>query len=112
MLVGKSNINDVDIRKHCRSYEDYCKFCDSLVPEAYRHKVEIIMNQRYYCALLMRKSSIISWDIKKDLINVIMEKNQVTGFTDTVLEVGLLEDYIDDRKMKKYDRRFSKGGKC
>lgn len=108
MLVGTSNVNEVQLIKSCKSYERYCEYCDSLVPDAYKHRQDILMNQRYYCALIIRKSNALSWGVKKDLINTIMEHNKATGLTSAVLEVGLLTDYIDEKKMKRYDRRFNK----
>lgn len=106
MIVGQSLINEAELAKHLSSYEEFCNYCDNLIPNGYRHRIDISMNQRYYCALLIRKNKYITWDIKKDLINTIMANNKVTGFTNSVIDVSLLSSFIDERRMMRYDRRF------
>lgn len=111
MIVGQSLINESELARHLSSYEEYCEYCDALIPNGYSHRIDIRMNQRYYCALLIRKNKFVSWEIKKDLLNTIMANNKVTGFTNAVIDVSLLGSFIDERRMKRYDRRF-RSEKC
>lgn len=107
MIVGKSLIDENELIKHTRDYDSYCRYCDSLIPIGFRHREDICMNQRYYTALIMRKSKLITWDIKKDLLKQIMYENRVTGAMNTIIDVELLNSFIDERQMSKYNRRFS-----
>lgn len=106
MIVGQSLVDEKELSRHLSSYEEFIEYCDELVPNGYRHRQDICMNQRYYCALLIRKNKLISWDVKKDLLNTIMSNNKVIGFTNAVIDVSLLNSFIDERRMMRYDRRF------
>lgn len=104
MLVGKINIDVEKLKKNTYSKEMFCAYCDSLVPAEFRHRKEIINNQRYICCLVMRNSKLISWDVKKPLINEVMKGLRITGYTDTLLEVGSLFDYTDVKRVNKFRR--------
>lgn len=106
MLLGKSDVDIIELRKHMVDYETYCAYCDSLIPEEFRHVKELCDNQRYYCAMNIRKSEDIPWDKKKDLIVTVMSNVTVTGLTDMCIDIETLKPYMGRARMEKFFRRL------
>lgn len=106
MLLGKSLIDENVLKTKLGSLEIYYNYCDSLIPEEFRHIEQLKYNQRYLCTLVLRKSERIPWDMKKDIIVAVMSETRVAGLTDSCIELSQLHEYISRDKMEKYKRRF------
>lgn len=106
MLLGKAVIEGAELKAHISSLEDFYGYCDSLVPEEFRHLKQIRDNQRYLCAMVLRKSNLVPWDKKKDLLVSIMSETRVIGLTDVCIDISQLYEYISRKRMEKYKRRF------
>lgn len=103
MVIGTITSSEECV-KHSRDKETFLEWCDSLVPEEFSHIKSIVDNQRYYCCLLLRRSS-VSWDKKKEIINPIMLKLRVIGFTDSVLEIKYIYNLLNVKKLEEYNAR-------
>lgn len=106
MLLGKALIDENVLKRHVSSLAEFYNYCDSLIPEDFRHVSQLRDNQRYLCTLLLRKSEKIPWEVKKDIITAVMSSTRVTGLTDSCIEVSQLYEYISKDKMEGYKRRF------
>lgn len=106
MIIGVADIPESEITKHIQSVEEFCVYCEQLVPEEYRHIKAIVDNQKYYCCLILRQITGISWPKKRGLINVVMSSVQIVGYVDSVVEVSVLNDMVNRERL----RAFKEGG--
>lgn len=102
MLVGCSNITSEDVSTHSKSVETLFKYADSLVPEEYRNCAGIRDNQRYMCCMLLRKSTTVSWDKKKALLNEALPQIRISGLADSIVSVELLSRYADRKRLDSF----------
>lgn len=102
MIVGQSNVSLKSLERHAHSAKEFIEFSDSLVPEEFRHISAFTSNQRYLNCLLLRKSQLVPWDRKKEIISEVMKGLSIIGYTDTVIEVGWLYSVVDFNKVEKY----------
>lgn len=109
MIVWDKTVELADLEKHCSSADAFLQFCDSIVPEGYRHIVQLLNNQRYYCALLLRKSERVNWDKKKAIIKAVMDDICVIGYSDVVMAVDEIFTYVDFERLKIYCGGHNKG---
>jgi len=105
MIVGKISISIKDLEKHLRSVEDFCDYSDSLVPVEFRHNKAIIDNQRYLCALYIRKTNVKEWKERQRFMEQIMKTCKITGYASFLVEAGTLVNMCNKDKLKKYLRR-------
>lgn len=104
MIVGNSNLSIEDVTNHSNSYEELIEFSDLQIPEEWRHVQAIIDNQRYVCALLLRKSS-LKWDKKKPIIDRIMSEVSVVGYSDTLYDAKTIWSEISREGVRNYYER-------
>lgn len=105
MLVGKADVNIRELVVRCKKEEELLNYMDSLVPEGFRHIRAIVDNQRYICCLYIRASKVIPWDVKKDLLNNIMSKLTVVGYTNILIETSMLYSIANMDRIEKYYRK-------
>ena len=108
MLIGTSKISH-GLEEHISSFEDFMNFARSLVPQEFRHNEALVHNQAYFNAMTLRKSQSISWDKKKDLIETVMKNISVSGYTDVVIDIEAIYDYVDKERVDKFWRKFNNG---
>lgn len=120
MIVGKSGTTEDEVFEHSGSYEQLIAFSDSLIPEEWRHVQAIVGNQRYVCALLLRKCRRVKWEKKKPIIERILSECSIVGYSDTLydaksiwaeLNVDKVQEYyerslVGDVKPRRKSRRF------
>lgn len=104
MIVGNSNITIEDVVNHSRSYEELIEYSDSQIPIEWRHITEIVNNQRYVCALLLRKSN-VKWDKKKPIIDRIMSEVTIVGYTNTLYDAKAIWGELDVKEVQSYYER-------
>jgi len=105
MIVGTSSVDEQELSRHVDTITEFYAYCDSLVPREFRHNKKIRDNQRYVCALMIRKNNEIKWDRKKYLINQVMRESKVTGYTDTLHDVEEIFEFASKKLMDKYNGR-------
>ena len=101
MLVGKSDVAIQELERRVKDVEEFKKYCDSLVPEEFKHISAIRNNQRYICCLILRTSKCIPWNIKLSCINRVMQDIQIVCYTDMLIEVDILLGMIDKERVNK-----------
>ena len=102
MLVGQSNVSIAELEKNARDLDAFKKYCDSLVPEDFRHVSSIVNNQRYICAMMLRNSSHVTWKQKKDIVDEIMRGIRIVGYTDQVIDLSVLLNRVDVKRLEMY----------
>lgn len=105
MIVGTLSVNQQELARHIDTISGYYAYCDSLIPNAFRHNEKIRANQRYVCAMMIRKNTAISWDRKRYLITQIMRETSITGYTDTLHDAEEILEFASKQLMEKYYRR-------
>lgn len=105
MIVGSLLTDTNSLKNYISSYDTYCEYCESLVPEEFRHIKSIVLNQRYYVTLLLRREDTISWEDKKELIAHVMKNVKVAGLTDAILEVSQVLKECNEQIILDYFRR-------
>lgn len=106
MLIGTSRISH-GLEEHVNSFEDFMDFARSLVPQEFRHNEALIHNQAYFNVMTLRKSPNVSWDVKKELIEVVMKNITVSGYTDVVIDIEAIYDYVNKERIDKFWRKFN-----
>ena len=106
MLIGTSKISH-GLESHISSYEDFMEFARSLVPQEFRHNLALINNQAYFNAMTLRKSANVPWDKKKDIIEVVMRNITVSGYTDVIIDIESIYDYVDSNRVERFWRKFN-----
>lgn len=102
MLIGKASVDKAKLLASLKTVDKFIAFSDSLVPEEFRHVQAILSNQRYICCLLLRKEKSVDWNVKKEIIEKVMEDISIVGYTDVLIEVNKLFAFADMRKVKRY----------
>lgn len=106
MIVGNGSITIADVESHSASADVLIEYSDSLIPEEYKHIKEIRDNQRYLCCLLLRQSSTVPWDRKKEILDRVLYDTRITGFTDSVVEARSVWDFVDRSRLEMYRRKY------
>lgn len=106
MMIGTSNLS-YGLEEHINSFEDFMEFAKSLVPQEFRHNDVLVNNQAYFNAMTLRKLNSVSWEAKKELIETVMKNITVSGYTDVVIEIEAIYDYVDMNRVNKYWRKFN-----
>lgn len=106
MLIGTSKISH-DLEKHITSLEDFMGYARSLVPQEFRHNEALVHNQAYYNAMVLRKSVNVAWDKKKEIIETVMKSITVSGYTDVVIDIESINDFVDMNRVDKFWRKFN-----
>lgn len=104
MLVGVINININELARHTQSVDSFKSYSDSLVPIEFRHNQAILSNQLYLCCVTLRKSDNVPWDIKKPLVNEVMNNLSIVGYADSLVEVRQLYSVVNMDEVRKYMR--------
>ena len=93
MLVGTTNIDTNELSKHCNSAEDLIAYSDSLVPSYFRGVREIVNNQRYYTAVILRNFYKNDYNKWHPLCNALLTGVRVVGsLTDIYTCKDLLQE--------------------
>lgn len=108
MLVGNANITVDNVSAHASSVQTLFEYSDSLIPREYANCKGIRDNQRYLCCVLLRKSTTVSWDHKKKLLNEAMPQIRVSGLANSVLSVDILKTYANQERLNGYLNAKSK----
>lgn len=104
MIVGTKNLDMYDIRNYCHTVSALRDYSDSLVPRILRHNQQIVNNQRYLVALVVRNIKSIPWSRRKELYEGLLEgvaisglANQVYDYEDIMYEIDVdrISDYIN-----------------
>ena len=106
MLIGTSKISH-GLEEHISSFEDFMEYARSLVPQEFRHNEALINNQAYFNAMTLRKLNSVSWDLKKDLIEIVMRNITVSGYTDVVIDIEAIYDYVNKSRVDKFWRKLN-----
>lgn len=102
IIVGKVDINLKELEKCSWNYDKFIEYSDSLVPEEFRHIKAITDNQRYLCAVRVRKLSNIPWDVRADLVNRVMQEVSIVGYADQLIEAVSLHLLVNKEKVFHY----------
>lgn len=102
MLVGNASVTVDSVSAHAVNVQTLFKYSDSLVPKEFSGCKGIIDNQRYLCCVLLRKSTTVSWEHKKQLLNEAMPQIRVSGLTSSVLSVDILKTYANQERLRGY----------
>ena len=102
MIVGVSNVDLIELDRAAKDVETFKSYCDSLVPEEFRHVREIMSNQRYLCLMLLRRSKNVSWDKKKEIIEPLMQGLHVVGYSDGLIDLNSMMNLVDRRRLRKF----------
>lgn len=105
MIVGEVNVTVEDVATHSSSYEKLIEFSDNLIPSEWRHVPAIRDNQRYLCALLLRKCSSITWDKKKPIIDRILSEVRVVGYVNELFDAKQIWSEVSVEGVMKYYER-------
>lgn len=106
MLIGTSKISN-GLERHIDSYEDFMEYAKSLVPQEYRHNTALIHNQAYFNAMTLRKATYIPWEKKKELLETVMKSITVSGYTDVIIDIDAIYDYVDNKRVDKFWRKLN-----
>ena len=104
MIVGNSSLSVEDVVNHSGSYEELVQFSDSQIPDEWKHIQAIVDNQRYVCALLLRRSS-VKWEHKKGIIDRIMSEVTILGYPNVLYDTKAIWGEISRDGVKKYYER-------
>ncbi len=108
MIIGNASLTVEDVEMHASSYEELTKYSDSQIPEEWRHLQVIVDNQRYICAMLLRKSTKIEWKEKRELIDRILSEVKIVGYTDVLYDAKTIWSLISrERVLEYYERSLS-----
>lgn len=102
MIIGSSSVNNAELIKCSKSYDDFLAYCKKLVPQEFRHVDVIINNQCYFCALKLRSCKEVSWEVKKPLCNEVLRKHQICGGLNEIIEVGNLLTIVNIQRLKDF----------
>ena len=106
MLIGTSKVSH-GLEEHISSVEDFMDYARGLVPQEFRHNEALIHNQAYFNAMSLRKSQNVPWEVKKELIEIVMKNITVSGYTDVVIDIEAIYDYVDKNRVDKFWRKLN-----
>ena len=88
MIVGTKNINYEEIiRLALKEPHNLLTYIDNLVPPIVRHIPEIVNNQRYYIAIMLRKNSNLDYYNVKRICNIILDGVEVFGYAGVFIDI-------------------------
>ncbi len=102
MVVGVIQVSEEMLIRKAQDETLFREYCRDLVPKEYRHIQYIVDNQTYYCCLLLRKNKSVPWDLKRPLLDKVLLKLKIVGFTDSLIEAGSLLDYANISRVKTF----------
>lgn len=102
MIVGTTSINIEALIKNSGTVTQFENFCESLVPEEFRHIRTIIDNQKYLCCMIYRKLENVTWSRKKELLNEVLRGLRIVGLTDMLVEASSLIGMINRERIEKF----------
>lgn len=112
MIVGTANINIDELLKHVLDEQELIDYIDSLIPPLFREVEKIRMNQRYLCAMQIRNSLAIEWGKKKEVAEFLESDIEVTGYTDSLLEIEAIYDGCNHEKLNEYMSNMEEENQC
>lgn len=107
MIIGSKDVDAYDVREHCTSVPSLRQYSDSLVPRILSHNMQIINNQRYYIAMIVRTIVSIPYAERKSLYEGLLEGVGVTG---CINEIYDFEDLVRDVDIERLADFVKRGG--
>ena len=84
MLIGSSYITENELEVSATSGNRLRKIAESKVPKIFRHVTEIVDNQIYYIALLVRKQYSNDYNKWHPVVTEALEGVKITGCLDDI----------------------------
>lgn len=102
MIIGTMAIDTEALVKNSKTAEQFNKFCESLVPEEFRHIHAITDNQKYICCMIYRRLKNVAWPKKRELLNEVLRGLHIIGFADMIIEASSLMGMVDQKRIEKF----------
>lgn len=86
MVVGTKDIDIQEVNRVIQRKEDIIEYAINLVPRIIRHNTEIVNNQRYYLALLIRKNESIRFYNRMSICNKLIKDIEIFGVANEIVD--------------------------
>lgn len=106
MIVGKTSLDKVLLKKIYREPDKVGEYSNSLIPKEFRHLKEIQDNQIYLVCMTLRKIGITDYKVVHSTVNVLLRGVRITGYVDELVEVEELYSIVNIERTKLFLERL------
>lgn len=95
MIVGRTNLNYVELKRFVGKPQELVAYTENLVPVWARHVSAIVDNQRYYVAIHLRNVLTIPYKQRKELVDALIKGITITGVMSSFTSITEIVDACD-----------------
>lgn len=107
MIIGSTNFNYNELYKHVTEPEAVVRQAINMVPIWLQFRHDIVNNQRYYVATVVRGCQTIPYKARKAIIDALLDGISISGVVTTFTAFDDILKYVDKETLI----QLLKGGK-